>query len=172
LFCVIFLCLTCLTLPLVIHRGLIPLKEISNAAWQIAESQPIFQSIKDEYKQLSLAINAMAKQQRRRIEALQSERKTLEAVLQYMNDGVIIVDDDGKIKLFNPAAEKIFKVSAERAMQKTLAETVRYHQIIDLWQQQKRTQEEQITFLEIGTPRIFLQGIAISLEQALRAVPC
>jgi len=167
LFCAIFLCIICLALPLIINYGLLPLKEIANAAWQIAESQPLIQGIKDEYKQLSLAINAMAKQQRKRIEALKSERKTLEAVLQYMNDGVIIVDGDGNIKLFNPAAEKIFKVSAERAMQKTLAKTVRYHQIIDLWQQQKRTQEEQITFLEVGTPRIFLQGIAISLEQAL-----
>ncbi|MBN1122518.1 MAG: HAMP domain-containing protein [Anaerolineae bacterium] len=43
-------------------------------------------------------------------------RRRMEAVLQSTADGIVAVDPDGKIILFNPAAEKYLGVRAERAL--------------------------------------------------------
>jgi two-component system phosphate regulon sensor histidine kinase PhoR len=43
-------------------------------------------------------------------------RQRMEAVLQSTADGIVAVDPDGKIILFNPAAEKYLGLRAERAM--------------------------------------------------------
>ncbi len=45
------------------------------------------------------------------IKDLDTERATLETVLQKMTDGVFIVDAHGDIQLINQAAEKMFSIS-------------------------------------------------------------
>ena len=45
------------------------------------------------------------------INDLETERATLDAVLQKMTDGVLIVDDQGRVQLVNPAAIKMFSIS-------------------------------------------------------------
>ena len=45
------------------------------------------------------------------INDLETERATLDAVLQKMTDGVLIVDAQGKVQLVNPAAIKMFSIS-------------------------------------------------------------
>ncbi len=49
-------------------------------------------------------------------EALRKQTHILETILSSIGDGVVVSDDKGKLLLFNPAAEKLFGVSARETI--------------------------------------------------------
>ncbi|MEI7990066.1 MAG: PAS domain S-box protein, partial [Chloroflexota bacterium] len=111
-----------------IEKLIAPVKEITQIAQQITELISPDAKInyalenENELEQLSLTFNGMVRQLHSQIEVLQAERMTLNAVLQHMTDGVILVDEQGKIQLFNSAAEHIYGMTANNAIGHTLAE--------------------------------------------------
>jgi two-component system phosphate regulon sensor histidine kinase PhoR len=84
-----------------------------------------------------------------------------------MTDGVIIVDEEGLVQLINPAALSLFKSNEEEALHKSIVEVVRNHQLVELWRLCRITGEQQSTTLETTPDRLFLQGIATPLRDAL-----
>jgi len=121
----------------------------------------------DEFGQLHLAFNQMAVRLRKQINDLDTERSKLAAVLAQMTDGVIIAGEEGEVQLINPAAENMFSITQESALGRTLAEALRSHQFVDLWQQCKQSGETVSTSIEIPTRRIFLQAVATPLGESL-----
>jgi len=121
----------------------------------------------DEIGQLTRAFNGLLKTLQVQIQALQSERGKLSAVLEQMTDGVIIVDSEDRIELMNPAAENIFNTDARRTQGNPATEILRYHQWIDLLHSSQEEGKQQAQSLEIPGKKPFLQGIAIPLGEAL-----
>lgn len=117
--------------------------------------------------ELRAAVNSLLTQFRNQIQNLESERGTLQSVLTQMTDGVIIVDDQGKISLLNPAAEDIFGTSFQDATGRSAAEVLRHHQWIEIWQNCLKTGKKQSTSLENPSRSSLLQGFAIPLEENL-----
>jgi two-component system phosphate regulon sensor histidine kinase PhoR len=121
----------------------------------------------DEVGKLTNEFNAMAMRLQTQINALEAEQSKLAAVLQVMTDGVLIVDDQGKVQLLNSATENIFEISQGHALGRSVAETLRHHQIYELWQRCQESGQTQSAILEIGEKRLSLQVAAIPLGQAL-----
>ncbi|MCE1254425.1 MAG: cell wall metabolism sensor histidine kinase WalK [Anaerolineae bacterium] len=121
----------------------------------------------DEIESLSLALKHLTDHLNHQFDELETERKTLAAVLSNMSDGVMIVDSEGKIQLTNPAAKTMFTVPDESIEQLTLVEVVRHHQLVDLWQKSLNTQTSQSTTLETSMDRFFIQAIATPLGDIL-----
>jgi two-component system phosphate regulon sensor histidine kinase PhoR len=119
-----------------------------------------------ELTELNDALQTMANELGAQIDALTSERAKLSAVLNQMTDGVIIVDADGHVQLLNPAAERLFEISETAALDRSIVEVMRYHQLVDLWRKAKSGERESIT-LEIGPQHLFLQVVATPLKTAL-----
>ena len=119
-----------------------------------------------ELKELSEALQSMAIDLGAQIDALTSERAKLSAVLNQMTDGVIIVDANGKVQLLNPAAERLFEIRETTALDRSVVEVMRYHQLVELWRKAKSGERESIT-LEIGPQHLFLQVVATPLRTAL-----
>ena len=119
-----------------------------------------------ELTEVSEALQSMANNLGTQINALTSERAKLSAVLNQMTDGVIIVDSDGKVQLLNPAAERLFEISEAAALNRSVVEVMRYHQLVELWRKAKSGERETIT-LEIGPQHLFLQVVATPLKAAL-----
>jgi two-component system phosphate regulon sensor histidine kinase PhoR len=84
-----------------------------------------------------------------------------------MTDGVVIVDADGQVQLLNPTTERMFGVIEASAMGHSLAEVLRHHQLVELWQRCLDTGELQEINLELGLKRLSIQSAAIPLGQAL-----
>lgn len=146
-----------------------PVRELTQSAWQLAPSKPTDQPIpprKDEISQLTQVFNIMSLRLGGQINDLETERAKLEAVLQKMTDGVLIVDADGLVQLVNPAAEKMFSITHAHLTGKPLIEVVRHHQLAELWQRCQATGEDQRMDFEIGL-KLSLQGIATSLSPAI-----
>ena len=146
-----------------------PVRELTEAVRQITSgeiaSQPVVKTA-DEVGQLTQAFNHMSIRLREQIQALESERTKLFAVLEKMTDGVLIIDQQGKLQLINLAAEKMFGVTQESALGKPLAEVTRHHQPVELWQQCQKSGNTEQASIDL-TKRFLLHGIATPLGQAL-----
>ena len=122
---------------------------------------------KNEVAQLTKAFNTMSTELRTQIEALETERGKLAAVLQEMTDGVLIVDSEEHIQLINPAAQRMFGVEQKHAIGNSLVEALRHHQPYELWQRSRLTGTVQSASFEVSSTKIYLQGAAASLEKSL-----
>jgi two-component system phosphate regulon sensor histidine kinase PhoR len=146
-----------------------PLSDLSRSAWQLAYVDPTEQTMppdRDEISQLTKVFNIMSVRLSGQIKDLETERATLETVLQKMTDGVLIIDAQGTIQLVNPAAEKLFSISASTSIGKPIIEAVHHHQPVEMWQRCRETGESQSMDFEVRN-RISLQGIATPLSPAI-----
>src|SRR4030042_2152121 len=79
-----------------------PLRELTRSVWRMAPSKPTDLPVptnQDEISRLAQVFNVMSTRLNRQINDLESERATLDAVLQKMPDGVLIVDAQGAVQL-------------------------------------------------------------------------
>jgi len=104
------------------------------------------------------AYNQLIDQGSQLINELTEERDQLASVLAYMADGVIIADAYGYVRQVNPAAMRLLSATEKKALGRPIAETLRHHQLIGLWQQCQREKQEQIAAVEVGRD-LFLQAV-------------
>jgi two-component system phosphate regulon sensor histidine kinase PhoR len=156
-------------------RSLRPLHDLSLAVHEISTGDLsqikhidlATQSGRDEFGELARAFNSMSANLSAQIGALETERSKGEAVLTVMTDGVLIVDADGIVQLINAAAEAMFSVDQEHAIRHSLAEVLRHHQIIELWQSCAKTNTLQAAALEINPQKLYAQCIATPLGERM-----
>jgi two-component system, OmpR family, phosphate regulon sensor histidine kinase PhoR len=118
---------------------------------------------------LTQSFNDMADQLRNTIASLEREHARLAAVLQYMADGVLITDDAGIVRQANPAALRLLGSSETATIGHSLAQAVRDHQIIALWQRAQEQGVEQSETVDTGRQRPFLRVIVTPLRQTQTA---
>ncbi len=97
---------------------------------------------------------------------LASEQERLVAVLEHLADALLIADGEGRVRLLNPAAARLFGVEEAGALGRPLSYVVRDHRIVALWERCRESGEEQAEPLEgdlLGHNRI-LQVIVTPLE--------
>jgi two-component system phosphate regulon sensor histidine kinase PhoR len=120
---------------------------------------PEFAAIEEKLDKRAQEISAEFKE-------LSAERSMLSAVLTQMTDGVLIADYGGRVKLLNKAAEKLFKIKQQNALNRSVVEVMRHHDLVNLWERGRKGETESIT-LEMGSEHKFLQVVAIPLEGKL-----
>jgi two-component system phosphate regulon sensor histidine kinase PhoR len=147
-----------------------PVRELTRSVWQMASTSPTDQpkpSGEDEVSQLAQAFNVMSVRLTAEFDELKTERGKLDAVLQKMTDGVLIVDDLGVVQLVNSAAEKLFSISKTEVTGKPLIQVIRHHQPVEMLRRCRDTGEVQSFDFEVGSTKSYLQGIATSLAPAI-----
>jgi two-component system, OmpR family, phosphate regulon sensor histidine kinase PhoR len=147
-----------------------PLRRLTEATAQLAAgdlSTQVIPSSRDEVGQLTHTFNAMSQQLQSHIQALETERSKLAAILAEMSDGVLIVDEQGWVQMINPAAQIMFGASTAAGHAYTLAELVRHYQLVDLWKRSQTSPEPQIDTIELGARRLYLQCVATQFGAAL-----
>jgi two-component system phosphate regulon sensor histidine kinase PhoR len=89
----------------------------------------------DEVAELGHALNRMALALRDKVQTLEAERTEVQAILERMVEGVIALDERGRILLMNPGARAIFDLrdgTAGRVAGRPLLEVVRQKALFDL----------------------------------------
>lgn len=145
-----------------------PVYRLTDVAVRLAEGDlnaHLLPTTRDEIGRLTDAFNYMAAQIREKVSTLAGERARLAAVLAHMSDGVLITDKTGRVRLINPAAAQLLGTSVEKALHQTFAQTVRYHQIIELWQECLRQGQQQDQIVEIRRQDLFLQVIVTPFQE-------
>jgi two-component system phosphate regulon sensor histidine kinase PhoR len=109
---------------------------------------------------VSNAVAALAESFQARLDARESERARLAAVLDQMTDGVLIADAEGIVRFANPAAERMFGEGIS-ILGRTVAGTLRQHQMIEAWQKSLQEGKIQSESVEIPGRRQFLQLVVM-----------
>ncbi|MFH1086103.1 MAG: ATP-binding protein [Chloroflexota bacterium] len=120
----------------------------------------------DEVGQLTEAFSEMAERQRVSLASLSQERAQLAAVLDNMADGVLIASANAVVQLINPAAERILNVPPGTALGRSLAQVVRQHEIIAVWEAAREANSERVELVEVGRQGLFLQVVVTPLSGA------
>ncbi len=155
---------------LVAQGTLRPLRKLASKVQHLKEGDPnvdLPSGRKDEIGVLSRSFEQVARQLSTQMADFQEERGKLEAVLRHMTDAVLIVDKDGKVTLANPAAERLFHLTLDQSLGRSLVEVVRQHQFVELWRASRDSRKQQISTLETSPERNFVQGTATPLESSL-----
>jgi two-component system phosphate regulon sensor histidine kinase PhoR len=146
-----------------------PLHQLTQAVLQFSSgefNEEPMPSSRDEAGQLTQAFNHMSARLQNQFEEIQAERSKLAAIVQEMSDGLLIVDASGRVQLVNPAAENMFGLKRGESVGHTLAEVLRHHHFVELWQRCRDTGQTQNATLEIGARRLYLQSVVTPLNQA------
>jgi two-component system, OmpR family, phosphate regulon sensor histidine kinase PhoR len=108
--------------------------------------------------------NRLIEEDSQLITALTEERDQLASVLAYMADGVLIADQQGYVRQVNPAAMRLLAAAEKKTLGRPIAEVLRHHQLIGLWQQCQQEQQEQIAAVEVGRD-LFLQAVVTPINR-------
>jgi two-component system phosphate regulon sensor histidine kinase PhoR len=85
-----------------------------------------------EMSKLTSALNQMAEQLDEKIKKIIEQKNEQEAVLESMVEGVIAVDNNGKIINLNQAAAKLFHIDAANSIGKHVYEIISFKDLADL----------------------------------------
>lgn len=104
---------------------------------------------------------------REKLDAFLSEQKMFTSILSNMSDGILIANEDGIITMVNHSACQIFNLSKENAINHTLAEALRAHQMNELFEKCSVTKQQQMISFETSTEKTYIQCIATPLDPEL-----
>lgn len=117
-----------------------------------------------EEADLTRAINDMADRLRNEMRLFAEENQQLSIVFENMADGALITDALGRVLFINPAAARMLNFDIDKAYGRSIAEVVRHHQLIELWQDCRSGGREAVSAVEIGR-NLFLQAYVTPFEQ-------
>ena len=117
----------------------------------------------DETQELAAAFNSMADTIRGMLSDMSAESGKLTAMLDTMEDGVIVIETDGRITLMNSAAEWLLDISARDAVGARLVEVLRDHEIQQVAALSLSSGQIQQVEVELLPHRRFLNAIATPL---------
>lgn len=86
--------------------------------------------------------------------AASSERRKLAAILEGTTDGVVAIDQEGKVILVNPAAEQAFGVQGKEVVGRPLVEAISHPELIALFEQARKRGEAVLGELTTGDGRV------------------
>jgi len=143
------------------------LRRLTHLARQLAtgkENGRLLTQKRDDAGELIRAFNLLAEQLNGRIASLTEEGRQLAAGMQFMADGMLIADEDGTVCLINPAAARLLHTKKKHALNHSLAEVVRHHQLIEMWQRCREEDQEQVAAIEIGRD-LFLRAVVTPYQE-------
>jgi two-component system, OmpR family, phosphate regulon sensor histidine kinase PhoR len=120
----------------------------------------------DEFTGLSQTFNAMAEEFESRVTTIARQRDEQAAVLEYMADGVLILDATGRVQLANDAATRLLQMERVAMVGRSFAQVVRDHNVVDLWQESQQQRQEEIATMEISHLGLHVRVVATPLETA------
>ncbi|MCK8826520.1 cell wall metabolism sensor histidine kinase WalK [Natroniella acetigena] len=142
-----------------------PIERITSAAQKIANGfldQKLVIRTKDEIGQLAEMFNHMVNRVKDKIDELSAEKNKIEAIVTSIADGVIAVNNQEEVILFNPAAEDIFGIKEQEVSGKSIIQITKNYKLDELIEktlQQARVITEEVEIL-LPEKRIFRVQVA------------
>ncbi|MCK9616694.1 MAG: PAS domain S-box protein [Lentimicrobiaceae bacterium] len=126
--------------------------------------------VKERLHRLPIAIEGVLKLKNERLKLKASEEK-FRLITTYAQDGIIMIDNEGKINYWNPGAEKIFGYSIEEARNKNIHSLLapsKYHsQHLPAFQHFRETGEGPMLGKVVELEALKKDGTIIDIELSL-----
>jgi two-component system phosphate regulon sensor histidine kinase PhoR len=131
------------------------LREMEDAARRMAEgdfAQTVPVAGADEIAALGIALNRTAVALREKIERVADEQAKGRTILDGMIEGVVALDDRGRLLLLNPAARAMFGVEDSAPEGRSFLELIRQKGLLDLVEEVRASGRSARRELELGPP--------------------
>ena len=99
-----------------------------------------------EIRELNKSFTKMSEKLEAKLDELDQEIKKREAILKGMMDGVISVDENNQIIMFNPVAKKMLGIKEDNLIGKKINQVIRQHQFIELLETEGGNESSKETF--------------------------
>lgn len=112
-----------------------PLERMTSAAKRMANMDyeiRIPAEGKDEVNELARALNAMAASLQGQVNEIRQNEVRLQSVLDNMISGVVMIDPDGRIKLYNRSAELLLGSTAQERVGRSFGEVKQQYELVQL----------------------------------------
>ena len=132
-----------------------PLRGMEDAARRMAEgdlAQAVPVAGADEIAALGISLNRTAVVLREKIERLGDEQAKVRTILDGMTEGVVALDDRGRLLLLNPAARAMFSVGNGIAEGRPFLEVIRQKELLDLVEEVRGSGNPARHELDLGPP--------------------
>lgn len=103
--------------------------------------------------------NQLERDYNRQVGLVEFQRQRNQIVMQYLADGVLLLNKKGEIRLINRAAADILDIPQAKAIGQLFSSIAWNHALIDLWQACRQEQEEQRATVELDRQNKFLEAI-------------
>jgi len=144
------------------------LDQISHTADQLSAGNLDVQipiGVRDEIGNVAASLNQLAHKLSDQLRTLSFEQAKINAVLVQMNEGIMILDEEGQITLVNQSALALFNITEPNVLGRSLIRVIRHHQITDLWQEYLGSRQEQAALIEVPDINKLIQVSIIPLEE-------
>ena len=118
---------------------------------------------RDDFTTMCQTFNAMADEFESRVTTMTRQRDEQAAVLEYMADGVLILDGSGRVQLVNHAATELLQMERASIVGRSFAQVVRDHHLVELWHRSQQYGQEEIAGLEISHLGLYVRAIVTPL---------
>jgi len=132
-----------------------PIIRISSIAKKIANGEfpkILFKKSLYEMGELEDSVEKMSQNLKETFNSLFEERKRADSILSGMTEGVLAVDGSGYVILVNPASEKLFQITSNEALGKTVRQAIKNNEIADIIEKAIATGEKEKKELSIISP--------------------
>lgn len=119
---------------------------------------------KDEIGQLFKSLASATKKMNGVIDRLEKDNQSLSVILDEMEDGVLITDNQGNVTFINPAVIRFFGLDKHPTLHHNLVETLRDHRLEELRLKSKDSHLPQRISFEIAAHKLFLDCIISPLK--------
>jgi len=112
-----------------------PLERMTSAAKRMANMDyeiRIPAEGKDEVNELARALNAMTASLQGQMNEIRQNEVRLQSVLDNMISGVVMIDPDGRIKLYNRSAERLLGSTAQERVGRSFGEVKQQYELVHL----------------------------------------
>lgn len=131
-----------------------PIEKISTTADKVARGdleQRILISSNDELALLGQSINEMTASLKTHITEITTGKQRLEAVLNHMASGVMVIDYLGIIRIINPQVQQFFDIKVENTIGKPYHTVIRNFNLVEQIDGLLKREEKKPTVFEITT---------------------
>ncbi|MDD2553002.1 MAG: ATP-binding protein [Desulfotomaculaceae bacterium] len=151
-----------LVLAWILYSSLInPLREVTSIAQSVAGEN--FEQYMPDYPQneigdLARSINCMAKRLKKITDRLNAEKGRLQAIVNSMSDGVIIIDSWGRVILLNSVVEGLFRITNEASKGRNIFRVIRDSNLEKMLHESLETGKSIKKRIQLSAPdrRVFL----------------
>ncbi len=119
----------------------------------------IYASTEGEVQELSENFNTMSERLESAVSELQDNNTKMKSILTSMLNGVIALDNENKIILVNPVAEKIFKINSEVIKGKHILEVIRNEKLVDILKELMNCNKIINSEIEIQFPELKILSV-------------